>query len=263
MTDTASGLVTTMPIPGITLLTLNRPRVANSFDTALAVALTRAFDTLAEHAPGCRGVVVTGSGERAFCAGADLKEREGMTDDAWSAQHAEIERMIRAILACPLPVIAAVNGAAIGGGCEIALACDFIYASESATFALTEVTRGIMPGAGGTQTLPRAIGTRAALELLLTGRPLRANEALRLGLVNRVCAGPVLEEALACAARISESAPLAVREVKAAVRAGLDLPLGEALERELVGYRRLVPTQDRREGVRAFNERRPPRFTGQ
>jgi enoyl-CoA hydratase/carnithine racemase len=248
--------------PDVLLVTLNRPQAANAFNTAMATEIAQLFGSLAADDAPWRCAVLTGSGARAFCAGADLKERSGMTDAAWRAQHRMIERMVRAIVACPVPVIAAVNGAAFGGGCELALACDFIYAAPDASFALPEVTRGIMPGAGGTQTLPRAIGSRRALELLLTGRPLTAHEALGCGLVNAVPGGRLLEAALATAAIIARNAPLSVREIRRAVAEGAALPLSEALAVELEGYNRLVPTEDRREGVLAFNERRTPQFRG-
>jgi enoyl-CoA hydratase/carnithine racemase len=246
----------------VVVVTLNRPDVANAFNTAMATALADSFESLARSCGQQRCVVVRGAGDRAFCSGADLKERAGMSDQAWCTQHLEIERMIQAIFDCPLPVIAAVNGAAYGGGCEIALACDFIYASQTARFALPEVTRGIMPGAGGTQALSRAIGTRAALEMLLTGRAIVAQEAHRIGLVNVLCEGDVLSAALDCAQTIGRNAPLAVREIKSAVHDGWGLARGAALERELAGYRRLVSTDDRLEGINAFNEKREPVFRG-
>src|SRR3984893_3091131 len=156
---------------GLLLLNLNRREVANALNTQMGRDLLAFFDAI-NAAPGShRCIVVTGAGERAFCAGGDLKERNGMTDEAWQDQHLLFERMIRAFIGCPVPVIGAVNGAAYAGGCEWALCCDFIYAAETARFALTEVTLGIMPGAGGTQNLPRAVGERRAKEMILTGRP--------------------------------------------------------------------------------------------
>lgn len=255
-------LLITQPADNVALVTLNRPKFANAFDTALCRQITAAFESFTADGLSTRCVVITGVGSKAFCAGADLKERDGMSDAAWRAQHEGIERMTRSILNCPIPVIAAVNGAAYGGGCEIALACDFVHAVKSARFALSEVTLGIMPGAGGTQTLSRAIGTRRALEMLLTGLPASAEDAFRSGIVNALCEGDVVASAVDTAVRIAANAPLAVREIKAAVHAGAALPLAGAMARELQGYERLVPTADRLEGVRAFAEKRPARFIG-
>ena len=180
---------------GILLVTLNRPDAANALNTQMGRDLMELFEGLSIDIEGLRVVILTGQGTKAFCAGGDLKQRNGMTDDAWQAQHLVFERMQRAILACPIPVIAAVNGAAYGGGCEIAAAADFVYASTNARFALTEVTLGIMPGAGGTQTLARAVGERRAKELILSGLPFSATDAEAWGLVNRVLPPEQLLEA--------------------------------------------------------------------
>jgi enoyl-CoA hydratase/carnithine racemase len=257
-------LTLTEPAPGVALVTLNRPEAANAFDTALAVALCEAFEGFA--APGCpaRAVVLTGAGARAFCAGADLKERDGMSDEAWAAQHLQFEAMARAILGAPMPVIAAVNGAAFGGGCEIALLCDFVYAAETARFALPEASLGIMPGLGATQTLARVAGAARAKEAILTGAPFTAAEALAWGMANRVCASErLIEEALATASRIAANAPLAVRAIKRAIGEGQGLPLGQGMTLELEAYNRLFPTRDRLEGVRAWREKRKPQFRGE
>src|SRR6267142_426949 len=175
----------------ILLVTLNRPEVSNALNTRMGLDLTELFETLAIDLAGLRIVIITGSGDKTFCAGGDLKERNGMTDESWQSQHAIFERMLRAMLGCPLPLLAAVNGAAYGGGCEIAAASDFVYAATHARFALTEVTLGIMPGMGGMQ-----------------------------------------------------------------------MSLWDGLAFEIEAYNRLVPTEDRREGVLAFNERRKPIFRG-
>ncbi len=221
------------------------------------------FEGLTLDLEGLRAIVLTGQGSKAFCAGGDLKQRNGMTDEAWQAQHLVFERMLRAVLACPLPVIAAVNGAAYGGGCEIAAAADFVYASSNARFALTEVTLGIMPGTGGTQNLPRAIGERRAKELILSGLPFTADEAERWGLVNRVLAPEeLLAAAVAIAGRIAGNGPLSVRQAKQAIQRGLQMSLADGLAFEIEAYNRLIPTADRREGVLAFNERRKPNFQG-
>jgi hypothetical protein len=160
--------------------------------------LMQAFEDVALDAKGTRCIVLTGSGEKAFCAGGDLKERNGMTDEAWQLQHVLFERAFRSLLGCPVPVIAAVNGAAYGGGCEIAACCDFIYAAEHARFALTEVSLGILPGGGGTQTIPRAVGERRAKEIILTAQPFTAAQAADWGLVNRVVPGPDLDPGGPC-----------------------------------------------------------------
>jgi enoyl-CoA hydratase len=171
--------------------------------------------------------------------------------------------MLRAIMGCPIPLIAAVNGAAYGGGCEIAAAADFIYASTNARFALTEVTLGIMPGAGGTQNLPRAVGERRAKELILTGLPFSAQEAETWGLVNQVLPLEALRDAaLATAKRIAGNGPIAVRQAKQSIHRGMQMSIWDGLAFEIEAYNRMVPTQDRREGVLAFNERRKPNFRG-
>jgi enoyl-CoA hydratase len=247
----------------ILLVTLNRPEAANALNTQMGLDLMELFEGFSVDLEGLRAVILTGQGAKAFCAGGDLKQRNGMTDEAWQAQHLVFERMLRAILACPLPVIAAVNGAAYAGGCEIAAACDFIYATTEARFALTEVTLGIMPGAGGTQTLPRAVGERRAKELILSGLPFSAAEAEAWGLVNRVLPPEqLLPATLAIAERIAANGPLSVRQAKQAIHRGLQMSLADGLAFEIEAYNRLVPTEDRREGVRAFNEKRKPDFRG-
>jgi len=169
----------------ILLVTLNRPEVSNALNTRMGLDLVELFETLSIDLEGLRAVIVTGSGSKAFCAGGDLKERNGMTDQSWQSQHVIFERMVRAMMGCPIPLLAAVNGAAYGGGCEIAAASDFVYAAANARFALTEVTLGIMPGAGGTQNLARAVGERRAKELILSGLPFTAVEAEAWGSESR------------------------------------------------------------------------------
>ena len=247
----------------ILLVTLNRPEVSNALNTRMGLDLTELFETLAIDLAGLRIVIITGSGDKAFCAGGDLKERNGMTDESWQSQHAIFERMLRAMLACPLPLLAAVNGAAYGGGCEIAAASDFVYAATHARFALTEVTLGIMPGMGGTQNLARAVGERRAKELILSGLPFTAVEAEAWGLVNRVVEAPdLLETTMGIARRIATNGPVAVRQAKQAIYRGMQMSLWDGLAFEIEAYNRLVPTEDRREGVLAFNERRKPIFRG-
>ena len=250
------------PQDHVVLVTLDRPQAANAFDSRMAGELAQVFLGFAEGGPRC--VVLTGAGERAFCAGADLKERDGMSEEAWAAQHRLFEAMGEAILTAPMPVICAVNGAAFGGGCEIALLCDFIYAAEGARFALPEATLGIMPGLGATQTLARAAGARRAKEAMMTGRPFSAAEALAWGVANRVCApGALLGEALETAGRIAASAPLSVKAIKAAVDGGAGHALRTGMALELEHYERLFRSADRVEGVRAFNEKRKPAFRGE
>ena len=243
---------------------LNRPEASNALNTRMGLDLVELFETFSVDLQGLRAVIITGSGEKAFCAGGDLKERNGMTDAGWQAQHAIFERMVRAMMGCPIPLIAAVNGAAYGGGCEIAAASDFVYAASHARFALTEVTLGIMPGAGGTQNLARAVGERRAKELILSGLPFSAAEAAEWGLVNRVVeATGLMEATLAIARRIAGNGPIAVRQAKQAIHRGLQMSVWDGLAFEIEAYNRLVPTADRREGVLAFNERRKPNFRGQ
>jgi enoyl-CoA hydratase len=242
---------------------LNRVETANAVNTRMGLDLMELFETFLLDHQGPRCIVVTGRGDKAFCAGGDLKERRNMTDEAWQAQHVIFERVGRALLGCPIPVIAAVNGAAYGGGCEIAAACDFIYASNNARFALTEVTLGIMPGMGGTQTLPRAVGERRATEIILTGLPFTAEEAHAWGFVNRVVEpSKLLETALATATRIAANAPIAVRQAKQSIHRGMQMSLWDGLAFEIEAYNRTPSTEDRREGLRAFNERRKPSFIG-
>jgi enoyl-CoA hydratase len=248
---------------GLVLLTLNRPQVANAMNTQMGHDLLAFFEAVNADPLSYRCIVVTGAGDKAFCAGGDLKERQGMSDDTWQAQHLLFERMIRAFIGCPVPVIGAINGAAYAGGCELALCCDFLYAAETARFALTEVTLGIMPGAGGTQNLPRAVGERRAKEIILTGRPFTAKEGFDWGMVNRLCAADkLLDEALETARRIADNAPISVRQAKHSIHYGLQMDLGSAMMFEIEAYNRMVPTEDRREGIAAFNEKRKPRFKG-
>lgn len=244
------------------VLRLNRPQRANALNTALAQELAAAF-TAPGGATGYRCLILTGAGERAFCAGADLKDRLGMDLAAWQAQHQAFQDAAAAMRCCPIPIIVAVNGAAFGGGLELTLIGDFALAADTARFALTEVTLGIMPGLGGTQRLARAVGRRRAAQQILTGQAFSAEQALAWGVVNEVHARErLLPRALELAAAIAANAPLAIRAAKAAVRATDELPLGDGLARERELYRTLIETADRREGIAAFNEKRKPEFRG-
>jgi enoyl-CoA hydratase/carnithine racemase len=249
------------PAEHLLIVRINRPEVRNAISTQVGRDMLDLFSRF--QAPtDIRCIVFTGTGQ-AFCAGGDLKERHGMTDAQWLAQHAIFERMTLSMLDCPIPVIAAVNGAAFGGGCELALTCDFAYASSTARFALTEVTLGIMPGAGGTQFLPRAVGARRAKEIILTGKPFSAEQALEWGVVNKVCAPDrLMEETLGVAQTICDNAPISIRQAKRSIHFGAHMDVRSALFLEVDAYNKMVGTEDRHEGVRAFNEKRKPRFQG-
>ncbi|NNE22074.1 MAG: enoyl-CoA hydratase [Rhizobiales bacterium] len=256
-------VLVTGPAAHVLLVTLNRPEVANAFNTQMARDVTALFEDLALDSGDTRCLVMTGAGTRAFCAGGDLKQRKGMSDEAWGKQHLVFERMVRAVIDCPVPSIAAVNGAAYAGGCELACALDFIYASDTARFAQTETRIGIIPGAGGTQTLSRAIGERRAKELIMAAKPFSAAEALDWGLVNQVLPqSDLMDAAIEAAVAIAANAPIAVRQAKQAIHRGLQMSLSDALTFEIEAYNRTVPTEDRREGVLAFNENRKPAFKG-
>jgi enoyl-CoA hydratase len=241
---------------------MHRPEALNAMNTAMGEDLLRCFEALFWDRT-ARAVVFAGAGEKAFCVGGDLKEREGMTDEAWRAQHVIFEEGAFRLLRCPVPVIAAVEGFALGGGCELAVLSDFIVAGETAVFAVPEVTRGIFPGIGGTQLLPRIVGAPMAKEMIFTGRRVPAAEARALGLVNHVVpAGQARPRALEIAATIAENGPVAVRQAKKAVAWGSETDLGTAMALAIEAYNNTVTTDDRREGVRAFNEKRKPRFQG-
>jgi enoyl-CoA hydratase/carnithine racemase len=248
---------------GVLHAVLDRPAAANAINTQMGRDLLALFSGLAAGDEHTRCVVLSGSGSRVFCAGGDLKERSGMTDQQWQAQHKIFEDAFRAVIDCPVPVLAAVNGAAFGGGLELALACDIIYAAETARFALTEVTLGIMPGCGGTQNLPRAIGERRAKDLILTGTSFTAAQAAEWGLVNQVWpVDELVHETLKIAERIASNAPLSVRQAKLSISRGLEMTLANGMLFEIQAYNRLVGTDDRREGIAAFNEKRKPTFKG-
>jgi enoyl-CoA hydratase len=232
----------------ILTVTLDRPRVLNALNSRMGLDVIDVWSRVAASADEVRVVILTGA---------------GMSDAEWRAQHDIFERAFGAILESPAPVIAAVNGHAFGGGLEMTLAADFAYGVASARFALTEVTIGIMPGGGGTQTLPRAVGGRRAKELILTGRAFSAAEALEWGVLNRVCEpGDLMPAARETAAAIARNAPLSVRQAKKSIEVGLEADLRTGLRYEIEAYNFLVPTEDRREGIRAFVEKRKPEFHG-
>ncbi len=248
----------------ILVVTLNRPEASNAFNTQMAWDLVSLFEDLALAPDDLRVVVITGAGNKAFCAGGDLKERNSMTNKQWFAQHLVYERMVRAIIGCPIPLIGAINGAAYGGGCELAAALDFIYVSETARFAQTETKLGIIPGAGGTQNLARAVGQKRAMELILSGAVFSAKDALEWGLANAICKpDKLMDDTLTVARVIANNAPIAVRQAKQAIHKGLQMGLLDGMAFEIEAYNRTVSTADRREGVLAFNEKRKAVFKGE
>jgi enoyl-CoA hydratase/carnithine racemase len=258
-----SPITTSRPADGIAEITLNRPEAMNSISSAMAAELARACAELAA-APEVRVVVFGAAGERAFCAGADLKERAGMTDADIMRQRPVIRALFGALLALPQPAIAAVHGFALGGGCELALSCDLVVADDTATFGLPEVTVGLVPGGGGTQLALRRLGPGRAADLVLTGRKVGVDEAMRLGLVDRrVPAGQDGPAALELAGQIAANSPVAVRAAKRAIRHGWGVSLEAGLDIEDAAWRTAALSADRREGVAAFVEKRKPAWPGQ
>jgi enoyl-CoA hydratase/carnithine racemase len=245
---------------GTLLLELNRPHASNALDTVMTGELLTVWQRLYVDTAPYHAVVLTGAGTRCFCAGADLKERHGLSTQAWLQQHAVLEQMMLAMHECPLPVIAAVNGAAFGGGLELVLNCDFAYCSPVARFAFPEPGLGFIPGAMGTQWLPRAVGLARAKELCMTGAPFSADDALQWGLVNSVLEQDLLHGVLEVADRMRKLSPLAVRQVKQALNATLGNDVVSGYRREIELYKRCIEGADRVEGIAAFNEKRPPRF---
>jgi enoyl-CoA hydratase len=247
----------------IGIVTMDRPDALNAMNTRMMEDLRDCFMSFYVDPGMAACLILTGSGDRGFCTGADLKERKGMTDAVWRRQHAIVEQAIKAIMDCPVPIIAAVNGAAYAGGMELALGCDFVYAADHAKFALTEVTLGIMPGAAGTQNLPRAVGVRRAKEIVLTGAPFTAADALEWGMVNKVCPGPhLMADVMAVAMRIAANAPISLRQAKKSLDKATELDRATGYAFEIEAYNRTVPTEDRQEGINAFNEKRKPVYKG-
>ncbi|MET3288058.1 UNVERIFIED_CONTAM: methylglutaconyl-CoA hydratase [Brevibacillus sp. OAP136] len=248
---------------GVATITLNRPEAANALSVQMLGELQAAIDEL-RWDQAIRSVIVTGAGEKAFCAGADLKERAGMNPQQVRQTVALIRDTIHALQALPKPVIAAVNGVAFGGGTELALACDIRIASSAARFALTETSLGIIPGAGGTQRLPRLIGPGRAKELIFSARRVEAEEALQIGLVEYVVpVDALMERAQELAGRIAQNAPIALAQAKFAIDQGLETSLANGLAIEQKAYEVTIPTRDREEGLLAFREKRAPRYTGE
>lgn len=248
---------------GIAIITLNRPNAANALSVQMLYELHEAISAI-RFDKQVRCVIVTGAGNKAFCAGADLKERGSMDPVQVRKTVALIRQNINDLESLPQPVIAAVNGSAFGGGTELALACDLRIASDQAKFGLTETTLGIIPGAGGTQRLPRLIGKGRAKELIFTGRRINAAEALAIGLTEYVVAADMLlERAVEIAGLITRNAPIAVAQAKFAIEKGFDVDLQTGLAIEQNAYEVTIPTKDRLEGLQAFREKRPPVYIGE
>jgi len=247
---------------GVVVLKLNRPEVMNAFNFSLLNALKNEIERL-RFDNDVRVVVITGEGERAFCAGADLKERSTMDPVEVKKFILTIRNLFTSIEQLNKPVIAAVNGIALGGGTELALACDIRIASENASMGLTETRLGIIPGAGGTQRLPRLIGPGKAKELIFTGRRVSAREALDIGLVNSVCPLEFLmDQCRKMAGMICEAGPIAVEQAKYAINFGIETDIQTGLAIESNAYWVTVPTEDRIEALNAFREKRKPVFKG-
>ena len=246
----------------VALLTLNRPEVMNALNFPLLHALRDTLEALRTRMD-IRVILITGAGDRAFCSGADLKERATLSPDQVREYIYTIRNLFTFIEFLNKPVIAAVNGLALGGGTELALASDIRIASENATLGLTETRLAIIPGAGGTQRLPRLVGRGKAKELIFTGRRVDAQEALDIHLVNRVCKPEALmEECMKMAAMICETGPIAIEQAKYAINYGLESAIHTGLAIESTAYWVTIPTEDRTEALAAFREKRKPKFQG-
>ena len=247
---------------GIVTLTLNRPQVMNSFNFQLLRALKEQIESV-RFKRDVRVIIITGAGEKAFCAGADLKERTTLTPDQVKEFIFTIRNLFTSIEQLNKAVIAAVNGVALGGGTELALASDIRIASMNATMGLTETRLAIIPGAGGTQRLPRLIGRGKAKELIFTGQQIGAQEALNIGLVNKTCEpNDLLDECKKMAAMICETGPIAIEQAKYAINNGIDADIHTGLAIESNAYWVTIPTEDRLEGLAAFKEKRKPVYKG-
>ena len=247
----------------IAVLYFNRPEVMNALSTQMARELLAALEEL-ELDREIFAAVITAEGDKAFCVGADLKERKTMSRVEMRKQRSLFVKTFTAVAKFPKPLAAAVNGFALGGGCEFALGCDFIIASEKAVFGLPEVGLAVIPGGGGTQLLPRVIGRNKAKELIFTGRRLSAKDALALGLANYVVpAGQLMEKTMELMKEISKNGPIALQQAKRAINLGVELDLNTALALEAECYNVCLVTGDRDEGLKAFNEKRKPVYIGQ
>ncbi len=244
----------------VAVVTVNRPKALNALNPKTMQELQHAFEHVGD---GVRVIIVTGAGEKAFVAGADITAMANFTPAEATAFAAAGHELGFAMARVPQILIAAVNGFALGGGTELALACDFAYASENAKFGQPEVNLGVIPGFGGTQRLPRLVGTAMAMELCATGEIIPAAEALRIGLVNKVVpAAELLPAAKATATKIASKGPVAVTAVKRSIRASLEMPLAQGIQHEIESFGALFVTQDQKEGMAAFIQKRAPSFQG-
>lgn len=248
---------------GIATITLNRPQAANALNNVLLLQFNDLLDCIANDGD-IRCVIITGCGEKAFCAGADLKERKGLANHEVEKAVSLIRDTITKLEALPQPVIAAINGVAFGGGLELALACDLRIATNAASFGLTETSLAIIPGAGGTQRLPRLIGVAKAKELIYTAARIDSAEAEKIGLISRaVESSQLLDEAFALANRIVQNGPIAIKQAKKAIHHGMETDLQTGLKIEELCYAATIPTTDRLEGLQAFSEKRKPVYKGE
>ena len=246
----------------VAIITVNRPAVLNAINAPTLDALRQTFLDL-QHDDGVRVVVLTGAGEKSFVAGADINELAIQTPVSGRAHALEGQRVFQLIENLGKPVIAAINGYALGGGCEMAMACTIRIAADTARIGLPEVTLGMLPGYAGTQRLARLVGKGKAMEIILTGTPVTADEAVRIGLVNRVVpASTLMTEARGLAEQLATQPPIAMRYILSAINQGLEMPFAEACVFEATLFGLIASTDDMREGTRAFLEKRKPQFKG-
>lgn len=247
---------------GVAVLMFTRTDAANALSVQMLHEINEALETI-HYDHSIRAVIVTGEGEKAFCAGADLKERKGMNEEETRKTIALIGKTVNHFEALAQPVIAAINGVAFGGGLELALACDIRMASSTAKLGLTETALGIIPGAGGTQRLPRLIGTGKAKELIYTARRLSAEDAYQYGIIEHIVEPQnLLEQAKELAREIAKNAPLSLIQAKTAINQGMQTDIATGLQIESLAYSRLLLTEDRLEGLKAFQEKRSPVYSG-
>jgi len=246
----------------VAVVELNRPEALNAISTELAEQLTKVMRDIADDSA-LRAVVLAGAGDRAFCVGADLKERNSLDDNGFRQQRIVFRAAFDAVRALPHPAVAAVHGFALGGGLELALCCDLIVADDTAVVGLPEVSLGLVPGGGGTQLALRRLGPGRAADIVLTGRRIAAVEAETLGLVDRLTpAGTARESAIDIATQIAGNSPVATRAAKRALREGWALDYAAAMDVEDAAWRTAAFSADRKEGIAAFNEKRRPEWPG-